>query len=291
MMISIASGKGGTGKTTIAVNLARVAGELDNFQFIDADVEEPNAHLFLKPSLESKEAASIPVPQIDEDKCTHCGICSQICAFNALAVNPHMVLTFHELCHGCGGCAYFCPEEAIHEIPREIGFVEKGMAGNISFLHGRLNTGEAMSPPLIEATKENADSTRIAMVDAPPGTSCPVVAAVQGSNYCLLVTEPTPFGLNDLQLVVEMLKKLNIPCGVILNRADMGDDQVENYCNHENIPILMRIPWDKELASFYARGEPIVDHSLEWKKQFTQLWGEITLRLNRQHQTKAGGAQ
>ncbi len=289
MIISIASGKGGTGKTTIAVNLARAAEEQDNLQFIDADVEEPNAHLFLKPVIDNKEAATIPVPQIDEDKCNYCGTCAQICAFNALAVTPQAVLTFYELCHGCGGCAYLCPEKAIQEVPREIGFTEKGTAGNISFVHGRLNTGEAMSPPLIEAAKEKAESDKMVLIDAPPGTSCPVVAAVRETNYCLLVTEPTPFGLHDLQLVVELLKKLNIPCGVIINRADMGDDQVESYCIQQNIPILMHIPWDRNLAYYCGRGEAIVDHSPEWKKKFIHLWEEIKLKLNH-HQAKAGDA-
>ncbi|MGI5822747.1 MAG: ATP-binding protein [Dethiobacteria bacterium] len=274
MIIAVASGKGGTGKTTVAINLALVQDQ-DEVQFLDCDVEEPNAHIFLKPDLGEKETVSIPVPKIDEEKCTFCGRCAEVCAFNALVVLKDHVMTFHELCHGCGGCAYFCPEKAITEVPRGIGILERGPAFGFDFLHGRLNPGEAMSPPLIDAVKNKIDNRKQVLIDAPPGTSCPVVAAVRGSDFCLLVTEPTPFGLNDLDLAVQLLRKLDIPVGVLINRADIGDKRVEEYCRREGVPVLMEIPFDRELATLYARGEPIVEHSAKWHDMFAALWGSI----------------
>lgn len=279
MIIAVASGKGGTGKTTIAVNLALVQNSKE-LQFIDCDVEEPNAHIFLKPALETKETVSIPVPEVDEKKCSFCGRCAEICAFNALVVLKENVMTFHELCHGCGGCAYFCPEKAIAEISRGIGTLEKGTAFGFDFLHGRLNPGEAMSPPLINAVKSKIDARKHVLLDAPPGTSCPAVTAVRGSDFCLLVTEPTPFGLSDLDLAVQMLKKLDIPVGVLINRADIGNKDVEEYCYREGIPVLMQIPWDRELAVLYARGEPIVQHSAKWHNLFEELWSSISDHLS-----------
>ena len=280
MIIAVASGKGGTGKTTVAVNLALVQDQ-DKLQFLDCDVEEPNAHIFLKPSLDFKETIDIPVPEIDEEKCSFCGRCAEVCAFNALVVLKDHVMTFHELCHGCGSCAYFCPEEAISETPRKIGVLEKGTAFDFGFLHGRLNPGEAMSPPLIDAVKGRIDAGKHVLIDAPPGTSCPAVTAVRGSDFCLLVTEPTPFGLNDLDLAVQMLKKLGIPSGVLINRADIGDKRVEEYCRQADIPILMQIPWDRELAKLYARGESIVQHSASWHDMFQELWGKIADHVDR----------
>lgn len=275
MIIAIASGKGGTGKTTIAVNLALALTRQKKLQFLDCDVEEPNAHIFLKPVFNASEEVTIPVPEVNEEKCTYCGKCTEVCAFNAIAVLKENTLVFPELCHGCGGCTYFCPEGAIKEAPRAIGLLEKGSAYGIVFLHGRLNPGEAMSPPLINALKNKIDSHRIVLIDAPPGTSCPVVAAVKGSDFCLLVTEPTPFGLNDLDLAVRMLKKINIPAGVIINRSDIGSSCVDDYCRTEGLPVLMRIPWDRELARLYARGEPVVLHSSIWKKRFKELWEQL----------------
>ncbi len=291
MIIAVASGKGGTGKTTIAVNLALVQ-DRDDLQFLDCDVEEPNAHIFLKPALELKETVNIPVPQIDEKKCSFCGRCAEVCAFNALVVLKDHVMAFHELCHGCGSCAYFCPEKAITEVPRGIGVLEKGTAFGFDFLHGRLNPGEAMSPPLIDAVKSKIDARKNVLIDAPPGMSCPVVTAVRGSDFCLLVTEPTPFGLNDLDLAVQMLKKLGIPAGVLINRADIGNKEVEEFCQRENIPVLMQIPWDRELAVLYARGESIVQHSAKWRSLFEELWQKIAEYLGsiEDNRTKQKGA-
>ena len=277
MIIAVASGKGGTGKTTVATNLALVLAREREIQFLDCDVEEPNAHLFLKPELESSEPVHIPVPQVDLERCTYCGICAEVCAFNAIMVGRETVLVFEPLCHGCGGCAYFCPEKAIKEIDRPIGLLEKGAAGEIAFVHGKLNPGEALSPPLISAVKQAIDPAALAIVDASPGASCPVVEALRGSDYCILVTEPTPFGLNDLAIAVELLKKLHIPGGVIINRSMGGEGEagVEQYCRRENIPILLRMPWDRELAALYARGEPVVEHLPAWRDIFTGLAGQI----------------
>lgn len=274
MIIAIASGKGGTGKTTVAVNLALTQAG-NELLFLDCDVEEPNAHIFLKPAFNKKEAVSIPVPEIDASKCNYCGRCAEICAFNALVVLNENIMVFPELCHGCGGCAYFCPEAAIKEVPRSIGVLEKGTFNGIEFFHGRLNPGEAMAPPLINAVKKAIIAGKDVIIDAPPGTSCPVVSAVQNSDFCLLVTEPTPFGLNDLTLAVQMLKKMDIPAGVLINCSDSGDNKVEAYCRQEGLPVLMQIPWDRDLATLYARGEPVTPHLPGWEKRFKELWDKI----------------
>jgi len=277
MIISIASGKGGTGKTTIATSLAL---SLNNgVQFLDCDVEEPNGHIFLKPEIKQNKAISIPVPKIDESKCNFCGKCAEVCAYNALAVLKDKVLTFPHLCHGCGGCNLLCPQKAITEVDKEIGVVEIGNSSHVQFIHGRLNIGEVMSPPVIRAVKEYINPTRTVIVDAPPGTSCPVIESIKGSDFCVLVTEPTPFGLYDLTLAVEVLRKLNIPFGIIVNRSDIGDDKVDDYCKKEKIPILMRIPFKKEIAVAYSKGIPLVDGYPEHKKEFVRVYKEITERI------------
>ncbi len=274
--LAIASGKGGTGKTTIAVNLALTL-EKENtpVQLLDCDVEEPNAHLFLKPEFSHKQSVGIPVPSIDLEKCSFCGHCAEVCAFNALAVLKDNVMILAELCHGCGSCAYLCPEKAITEIDRPIGIVESGMVNSLSFAHGVLNPGEAMSPPLINAVKKLVNSDALTIIDAPPGTSCPVVAAVSDSDFCLLVTEPTPFGLNDLELAYQMIAKLGIPAGVIINRSDIGDGEVEAYCSKHKLPILQKIPWNLEAARYYARGESAVKHLPEWQGIFKELYKNV----------------
>jgi len=272
MIISVASGKGGTGKTIISTSLALSLGEV---QFLDCDVEEPNGHIFLKPQINERISVGIPVPEVDESKCNFCGKCAQICEFNAIVVIKKKVLFFPELCHGCGGCSYICPENAIKEVDREIGVIEKGRSGNIDFSHGILNVGEPMAPPLIKQVKGLITNNKDVIIDASPGTSCPVVETVKGSDFCLLVTEPTPFGLNDLILAVEMLKKLVIPCGVVINCADIGDDEVNKYCENENIPILMTIPWDRKIAEAYSRGTPLIEALPEFRDKFSKLHKEI----------------
>lgn len=272
MIVSVASGKGGTGKTTVSTSLALSLGDV---QFLDCDVEEPNAHIFLKPDIKERISVGIPVPEVDDSKCTYCGKCAEICEFNAIVVIKKKVLFFPELCHGCGGCSYICPENAIKEVEREIGLIEKGDAGRIHFSHGILNVGEPMAPPLIKQVKRQINNNKDAIIDASPGTSCPVVETVKDSDFCLLVTEPTPFGLNDLKLAVDMLKKLGIPSGVVINCADIGDDEVNKYCESERIPILMTIPWDRRIAEAYSKGIPLIEAMPEFKDRFSQMYGEI----------------
>lgn len=272
MIISVASGKGGTGKTTIATSLALSMGSV---QFLDCDVEEPNAHIFLKPEIKEKVSAGMLVPEVDKSKCSYCGKCAEVCEFNAIVVIKEKVLFFPELCHGCGGCTYVCPEKAIKEVEREIGVIEGGTAGKIDFLHGVLNVGEPMAPPLIRKVKGFINYERDVIIDASPGTSCPVVEAVSKSDFCLLVTEPTPFGLNDLRLAVEMLRKLTIPFGVVINCADVGDDEVKNYCESEGISIHMSIPWDRRIAESYSRGIPLIEALPEFQDRFSQLYQTI----------------
>ena len=282
MIISIASGKGGTGKTTLAVNLAL---SISNVQILDCDVEEPNSHIFIKPKIRKKEPIFIPIPKIDEAKCNHCGKCAQVCAYNAIAVLDSKTLVFPDLCHGCGSCSYFCPQGAIKEVNKEIGCVEIGSKGELQFVHGKLNIGEMMAPPLIKAVKKyisaeggsasGGNPTKTSIIDAPPGTSCPVIESVRGSDFCILVTEPTPFGLNDLILAVEVVKILNIPFGVVINRSDLGNKDTDGYCGKENIPILMRIPFKKEIAVAYSKGLLVVEALPEYKKSFQELFRRI----------------
>ncbi|MBC2712222.1 MAG: P-loop NTPase [Desulfosarcina sp.] len=269
MIISIASGKGGTGKTTVATNLAvSVDGPV---QLLDCDVEEPNVHLFLRPSIEETKTVTTPIPKIDLAKCNQCKKCMEICRFRAIAVIGEMVLTFPELCHGCGGCMAVCPEGAITEIGRELGVLETGAMNGVSFVHGRLRIGEAMAPPLIQAVRDRTWTNGLTLIDAPPGTSCPVIAAMKDTDFVLLVTEPTPFGLHDLKLAVEAVKILKIPMGLVINRADMGDDKVWAYAQTEGIPILMEIPFDRQIAESYSRGEMFALALPEWKVRFREL--------------------
>lgn len=275
MIISIASGKGGTGKTTIAVNLALALSSSTSVQFLDCDVEEPNAHIFLKPRILKSKPVFLPTPEIDTKKCSYCGLCAKVCAYNAIAVLKDTVLVFPELCHGCGGCSLLCPEQAIKEKDRRIGVLELGETENIHFLHGKLDIGQTMSPPVIKAEKNHMNSAQLKIIDAPPGTSCPVIEAVKGSDVALLVTEPTPFGLNDLRLAVDTLKKLHIPFGVIINRSDIGDQQVQNFCQKESIPILMSIPMDRNIAVAYSKGKTIVETQPAYKEKFLDLFKKV----------------
>jgi MinD superfamily P-loop ATPase len=275
MILAVASGKGGTGKTLVATSLALSLMGKYSVQLLDCDVEEPNDHIFLKPVFTAREVASIPIPEVDETKCTHCGKCAEVCAYNAIAVIKQKVLVFPELCHGCGACSYLCPEKAISEKANEIGIIERGHADGLDFVHGKLAIGKAMAPPIIRRVKELIEKDRVAIIDTSPGTSCPVIEAIKGSDFCLLVTEPTPFGLNDLVLAVEAVRKIGVACGVVLNRTGVGDSRTEEYCRKENIPIMLTIPLDTQIAYLYSRGIPLVEGMPQWKEKFLKLFDDI----------------
>lgn len=273
MIISVASGKGGTGKTTIATNLAVSMGK--GVQLLDCDVEEPNAHLFVSPKIEQSETVFTAVPEIDKDQCSFCHQCSDICRFNVIAIAGKTILTFPELCHSCGGCMAVCPERAIAEIKRDIGRLEYGRFDAGDFVHGRMRIGEAMSPPLIKKVRERIEPGKINIIDAPPGTSCPVIAAMKGADFVLMVTEPTPFGLYDLKLAVEAVKMLGIPHGLVINRSDVGNDDVWQYARGEKLPILMEIPFNRAIAEAYSRGCLIVETMPAWKGKFQEMFNRI----------------
>ncbi|NLD92104.1 MAG: P-loop NTPase [Fibrobacter sp.] len=281
MKIAVASGKGGTGKTTISTNLALYLCEESNkVVYLDCDVEEPNGHLFLRPVLGEKITTSIPVPVIDSSKCNACGECVRFCEYKALVRLGKDVMLFPELCHGCGGCTLVCPNNAIQEQPREIGFVESGTSEKIGFVHGRLNIGEAMSPPLIRAVLRQTRSNDINIIDAPPGTSCPVIASIRDVDFIVLVTEPTPFGLNDLGLALDMVKVLGIPHGVVVNRAEDDNRDAEDFCEKQNVAILTKIQDDRRIAECYSKGEMILKGVPDVKKNFGELWNAIRKRVH-----------
>jgi len=276
MIISIASGKGGTGKTTVAANLAA---SLDQpVTVLDCDVEEPNLHLFLHPQITSREKVIAPVPEIDLGRCTLCRKCMEICRFNAIAVAGKSVVTFPELCHSCGGCSVICPEDAVTEKERVLGIVETGTGPlpDMTFGQGLLDIGQVMVPPVIRKVKSfQAPDQGITLIDAPPGTSCPVIAAMKDTDFVILVTEPTPFGLNDLKLAVETVRLMNIPHGLIINRAGMGDDAVYSFAEEQHLPVLMEIPFDRSIAEAYSQGDLIITRQQDYKKQFQTLYDTI----------------
>lgn len=257
MKLAIASGKGGTGKTTLAVALAMVAES--PVCLLDCDVEEPNAHLFLWPEDRRIEPVTIPVPVVDESRCTACGACARLCRFNAIVTVGAAPLVFAELCHSCGGCARVCPTRAIAERDQVIGCLEMGHRRDIEFIQGRLEIGRALSPPLIRAVKRRAPTEGLIIIDCPPGTACPLVTAARDCDFVLLVTEPTPFGHHDLRLAVETMRALGRDFGVVINRCDAGDDRVDDWCRREAIEVLARIPDDRRVAEAYSRGIPLVD--------------------------------
>ncbi len=276
MRIAIASGKGGTGKTTIATSLAHVAATNGRtVAYLDCDVEEPNGHLFLKPEIRRDEPIQRLVPVVDPARCTHCGLCSRICRFGSIACIGEKTLVFPELCHACGGCVLVCPAEAIREEPKDIGRLRIGTSGWVEFVEGVLDVGEAMSPPAIHAVKEAAPDADFAIFDCPPGTSCPVIESVRGCDLLLLVTEPTPFGLHDLKLAVEMARALKLNFGVVVNRADTGDRDVWDYCKRQRVAILGEISDDRAVAEAYSRGDLPVDAAPSFRKQIMKLAAAI----------------
>lgn len=274
MQISIASGKGGTGKTLVATNLALSIND-QPVQLLDCDVEEPNAHIFFQGKQLEQETVCISIPKVNEDICHHCGTCSEVCAFNAIALLDKVVLVFEDLCHSCGACWHLCPHNAVETKDKEIGLIEKIDTGNFDLVTGRLKIGSHISPPLIKKVKEYCLPGGINIIDGPPGSSCPVMETVECTDFCVLVTEPTPFGLNDLSLAVEMVKTLGVPCGVVINRDGPDSTVIEEFCRENNIKILMRIPLDTGIAKSYAKGVPLVKENPEWKEKFYELYQAI----------------
>ena len=277
--IGIASGKGGTGKTTVATNVAYVASRNGHsVAYLDCDVEEPNGHIFLKPEITHGRPVGKLIPHVDKAKCALCGKCGEICQYSAIVQIAEEVLVYPELCHACGGCSLVCPSGAIAEVTAEMGKLESGLAGRIEFVHGVLDVGQVMSPPVIKAVKAAATAADVAIIDAPPGTSCPVIESVRGCDFVLLVTEPTPFGLNDLKLAVEMVRELKLPFGVLINRADLGDRETHLYCQRNGIDILAEIPDDRRIAEAYSRGEMICEALPGYSRTFERILHEIGSR-------------
>ena len=276
MIVSVASGKGGTGKTLVAVNMAL---SIENVQFLDCDVEEPNAHLLLHPEISQTEQVYLPVPVVKEELCDHCGKCGEFCQYNAIFVGSEKTLIFPELCTSCGGCVLVCPKKAISEEKRRIGAVKFGVTGDLKFVYGELEVGEPMAVPVIKAVKRRIETDKNVIVDSPPGTSCPVIETVKGSDFCVLVTEPTPFGLHDLKIAIQVLEDMKIPFGVVVNRTGIGDKKVYEYCEERNIPILLEIPYKRRIAELYSRGVPFALEMIEWREKFRMLFDAIRERV------------
>ena len=274
MRIAVASGKGGTGKSTVSTNLAYFLSKIyKDVALLDCDVEEPNCHIFMKPNFNYSQSVYVPIPKINTKKCIACGRCAEVCQYNALAFVKGKVLAFEELCHGCGSCKLSCPVGAISEDGREVGVVEAGFAQGFNFIHGKSRIGEAMSPPLIKAVKKYGDEQnfKLQILDCPPGTSCPVINAVSGVDFVIMVTEPTPFGLYDLKLAVDVIRKIGLPFGIVINRSSENDSLIEDWAKEENIKILTKIPDDRKIAECYSKGELVLRAMPEFKQYFEPL--------------------
>jgi len=275
MKIAVASGKGGTGKTFVSTSLALSID--DELTFLDLDVEEPNAHIFIKPEFEEESDVGIPVPRVDYDKCDFCGVCQEVCAYNAIFAFPNTkkVVVFDELCKGCGACVVLCPQKALYEVPRPVGSMRKGKNGRIRFFDGKLNIGEINTTYMITYIKKQIEGEENIIIDSPPGTSCPMIQAVKDSDFVVLVTEPTPFGLFDLNLAYQVVKKMEIPAGIVINRYGIGDDRVEKFAEENHVPILMKIPFSREIAKHYSEGVSIVEVDDEWREKFRKMYRDI----------------
>ena len=269
MQIAILSGKGGTGKTTVSTNLAKVMG----CRYVDCDVEEPNGAIFLKPNITETRDIQIPIPIIDEEKCTGCKKCVDICQFNALALVKQNVMLFEKLCHGCGACTIICPVSAISEQGRSVGKIDIGKYEDNEFFSGTLNISEPMAGPIISQLKHLIDDNPT-IIDCSPGSSCNVVKAVQDADYAILVTEPTAFGLHDLKIAVELVRKMSIPFGIIINRVSEDDNLISRYCDNENITILGTIPFDRKIAVLYSYGSLLIED-----KTYKQIFEDISANL------------
>ncbi len=267
MKIAVLSGKGGTGKTTVA---ASIATSLEQCQYIDCDVEEPNGAIFLKPDIKESLPVKVPVPRVEELKCSGCGFCAQACQFNTLAVVKGKVLVFQEICHHCGACLIACPQGAITEMDREIGVVEYNEDG--TFMQGKLNVGEPISVPIIRELKRRVKNDMPVIFDCPPGASCTVVHSIEGCDYCLLVTEPTPFGVHDLKIAEQLVRKVGIPFGVVLNKALQANGSVQEFCGRNDVEILMEIPFSQAIAAYYSQGLLPAEYNPEWKDRFRKLY-------------------
>ncbi len=285
MRIAVASGKGGTGKTTVATSLALAVADR-SVLFLDCDVEAPNAHLILKPDLVLRQPVHRLVPRVDEVRCTGCGRCAEVCRYHAIAVVGSKVLVFPELCHGCGSCVANCPEAALSEWGRPLGVLEAGSTPTgITFARGVLEIGEPSASPVIRQLKKWAvtpevcphgfTSEAIEIHDAPPGTSCPVVETLRGVEFALLVSEPTPFGLHDLRLIVELVREMNIPAGVVVNRDMASDGALERFCTDANLAILMRIPMERDIGQALAAGESLIAVRPEYTVALRNLFERI----------------
>ena len=286
MLIAIASGKGGTGKTTIAANLAQYAARSGGnpnerpVWLLDCDVEAPNDALFLQPSICDEKDSTRLMPVFDSEICTGCGQCAQVCAYNAIAVVGGKALFFHELCHACGSCTLNCPENAIHEEAEIIGRLQSGYAGELHFMQGTLEIGFSSPVPVIRDLKKSIlpilPQDALVFLDASPGCTCPVVETLRDADFALLVTEPTPFGLHDLKLVAELTKQeLGIPCGVVINKSGENDEIIEKFCQAEDIPILMRLPLSRQIAETYAEGKLLIDALPEYAPLFRDLQKQV----------------
>ncbi len=275
MVISVASGKGGTGKTTIAANLAWAASTLEPVTFLDCDVEEPDAHFYLKPEWVGEEDVCTPVPVVDPSRCDGCGRCAEFCRYNALAAIKGDVLVFGELCHGCGGCALACPFKCITYADRRTGIVREGTRGGVRLFQGLLDVGEPVAVPVLKRVKEHKADQGLTVIDSPPGTSCPMVNAIMDSDYCILVTEPSPFGKHDLDLAHRAATELGVPHGVLINRSSPNDAVIDDYCEKEGLDILGRIPYSRALAEACSRGELRTEMDETWSWRFIKILEEV----------------